>query len=227
MTSSLTIAVCICDDVFLSDFITPMELISTLNEDHTRLGLKEAPPVRVEIDYLAPTMDPVRAMRRLAPTINPTLTYASALAAGKQFDILWLPAGKGPDGQGRHTIPDEEIAFIAQQALGAKYVMSVCTGSFQLALAGALSGKRATTNKSDYHLVTASTPKDIQWVPSARWVVDGNVWTSSGVTAGSDMAVAFLAHIAGVEFARTVRGIFEIPEVTEKDDPFAAWYGLV
>lgn len=55
-------------------------------------------PYRVAIDYLAPTMDPVVSVKgRNAPTINPTLTYGDALAAGKQFDIIWVPAGSTLD----------------------------------------------------------------------------------------------------------------------------------
>ncbi|KAJ7121031.1 class I glutamine amidotransferase-like protein [Mycena epipterygia] len=174
---------------------------------------------RVTIEYLAPTMDPVVSLKgRNAPTFNPTLTYPDALASGKQFDIIWVPA--------EHGIPPEEIAFIAQQASKAKYVMSVCGGAVQLAFAGVLTGKRATTNKAFYRAI-AATPKDIEWVPQAHWVVDGNVWTSSGVTAGSDMALAFVEHIAGAQAARHIRGISEISEVTEKDDPFAKFHGLV
>ncbi|KAJ7076479.1 class I glutamine amidotransferase-like protein [Mycena belliarum] len=152
-----------------------------------------------------------------------TLTYADAMASGKQFDVLWVPAGAVDVS----TIPKEEITFIAQQAPKAKYVMSVCGGAVQLAFAGVLAGKRATTNKAFYRQIVEATPKDIQWVPKARWVVDGNVWTSSGVAAGSDMALAFVEHLAGREVARFIRGGIEIPEVTEQDDPFATFHGLV
>ncbi|KAJ7076468.1 hypothetical protein B0H15DRAFT_790496 [Mycena belliarum] len=95
------------------------------------------------------------------------------------------------------------------------------------AFAGVLAGKRATTNKAFYRQIVEATPKDIQWVPMARWVVDRNVWTSSGVAAGSDMALAFVEHLAGREVARFIRGGIEIPEVTEQDDPFATFHGLV
>lgn len=81
----------------------------------------------------------------------------------------------------------------------------------------------------------------------ARWVIDGNVWTSSGVSAGtstttsnywapqvkylylagSDMALAFVSHLAGPEVARVIRGQAEIVEVSQEDDPFAAFHGLV
>ncbi|KAJ7076465.1 class I glutamine amidotransferase-like protein [Mycena belliarum] len=226
MPQLLSIAVCVSDDVTLSDFITPIEILASLNDgDHPIFGAgMPASSYRVAIEYLAPTMDPVVSVKgRVAPTFNPTLTYADAMASGKQFDVLWVPAGAVD----ARTIPKEEIAFIAQQAPKAKYVMSVCGGAVQLAFAGVLAGKRATTNKVFYRQIVEATPKDIQWVPKARWVVDGNVWTSSGVAAGSDMALAFVEHLAGREVARFIRGGIEIPEVTEEDDPFAAFHGLV
>ncbi|KAF8172524.1 class I glutamine amidotransferase-like protein [Mycena galopus ATCC 62051] len=234
MPETLRIAVCVSDQVTLSDFITPMEILSSLNDGldpSFATTVMASVPYHVSIDYLAPTMDPVVSVKgRNGPTINPTLTYAGALAAGKQFDIIWVPAGPGPDyTTGKSLIPNEEIAFIAQQAPGAQYVMSVCTGSFQLALAGVLNGKRATTNKMFYRTVVAATSKDIEWVPQARWVVaeGGKVWTSSGVTAGSDMALAFVEHLAGAKIARHIRGAFEIPEVTLENDPFASFYELI
>ncbi|KAJ7157691.1 class I glutamine amidotransferase-like protein [Mycena crocata] len=230
MPELLKVAVCISDEVTLSDFITPIELLGSLNAaDHPLFGsLAPECPVRVTIDYLAPTMDPVVSiLGKNAPTLNPTMTYAAALAEGKQFDILWVPAGPSDYVSGLNKIPQDEIKFIAQQAPKAKYVMSVCGGAFQLALAGVLSGKRATTNKAYWHPIVAAAPKDITWVAKARWVVDGNVWTSSGVAAGSDMALAFIEHVAGPKVARSIRGMTEIPEVTDSDDPFASFHGLV
>ncbi|KAJ7026757.1 class I glutamine amidotransferase-like protein [Mycena alexandri] len=231
MPQILSIAVCISDGVTLSDFIPPIEIISGLNDaDHPFFGAGMGEvPYRVAFEYLSPTMDPVVSLKgRLAPTFNPTMTYADALASGKQFDIIWVPAGPIPDFEtGEHRIPAEEIAFIAQQAPKAKYVMSVCGGATQLAFAGVLAGKRATTNKAFFRAVVAATPKDIEWVPQARWVVDGNVWTSSGVAAGADMALAFVEHLSDAKTVRFIRGTVEIPEVTDKDDPFAAFHGLV
>ncbi|KAJ7165338.1 class I glutamine amidotransferase-like protein [Mycena filopes] len=231
MPQTLTIAVCVSDGVTLSDFIPPVEILAGLNDaDHPFFGpaMGEV-PYRVAIEYLSDTMAPVVSLKgRVAPTFNPTMTYADALASGKQFDIIWVPAGPIPNFEtGETGIPPEEIAFIAQQAPKAKYVMSVCGGATQLAYAGVLAGKRATTNKAFFRAIVAATPKDIEWVAQARWVVDGNVWTSSGVSAGSDMALAFVEHLSDAKTARVVRGAVEIPEVTAKDDPFAAFHGLV
>ncbi|KAJ7076463.1 class I glutamine amidotransferase-like protein [Mycena belliarum] len=231
MPQLISIAVCVSDDVTLSDFIPPVDILSSMNSgDHPVLGVGVPESAyRVTIDYLAPTMAPVVALQgRPAPTFNPTLTYADAMASGKQFDVLWVPAGPVDIfATGVSTIPKDEIAFIAQQAPKAKYVMSVCTGAVQLALAGVLTGKRATTSKAFYHAVGAVTPKDITWVPEARWVIDGNVWTSSGVAAGADMALAFVEHLAGKDVARYIRNVTEHPEVTDKDDPFAKIHGLI
>ncbi|KAJ7454248.1 class I glutamine amidotransferase-like protein [Mycena latifolia] len=158
-------------------------------------------------------MDPVVSGKgRNAPTFNPTLTYADALASGKQFDIIWVPAVPFPE-----RIPKEEIAFIAQQAPQAKYVMSVCGGAVQLAFAGILTGRRATTNKAFYREIVTSSgcPR--------------RAGSSTGTCgpAGSDMALAFVEHLEGAKVARFIRGTMEIPEVTKKDDPFAAFHGLV
>ncbi|KAJ7177787.1 class I glutamine amidotransferase-like protein [Mycena filopes] len=230
MPEVLAVAVCLSDGVTLSDFIPPTEILSNLNlADHPVYGAAMGEiPYRVTIDYLAPTMDRVvPLLGATAATVNPTLTYADALASGRQFDIIWVPAGPMDYVTGEKQTPQVEIDFLVKQAPKAKYLMSVCAGAYQLALAGILSGKRATTNKSVYNAIVAATPKDIEWVAKARWVVDGNVWTSSGVSAGADMALAFVEHLTDAKFARLVRGGMEIPEVTDQDDPFAAFHGLV
>ncbi|KAJ7216411.1 class I glutamine amidotransferase-like protein [Mycena pura] len=226
----LTVAVCISDGVMLSDFVQPIEILASMNSAHEpvpELGVEGIEvPFNVVFDYLAPTLDPIVSGSGIASaTFNPTKTYAEVRASGKQYDILWVPAG--PSVVNIDRTPPEEIEFIRVQAPRAQYIISVCTGALQLALAGVLSGRRATTNKAFYRLITASTAKDILWVPKARWVVDGNVWTSSGVSAGADMALAFLEHLAGAKLARQVREIVELPEVSSGDDLFAQVHGLV
>ncbi|KAF7297232.1 DJ-1 protein-PfpI domain-containing protein [Mycena indigotica] len=238
MPETLSVAVCISDGVTLSDFVPPMEILAAINQaDHPLFGAElracmpegEDVPVRISIDYVAPENKPVVAFQGLiSPTINPTMTYAEAMEKGKQFDILWCPAGPLPDlVTGAHNFPEDELAFIKQQAPKARYLMSVCTGAHQLALAGVLSGKRATTNKKFFKVIGNFSPKDIEWVAHARWVVDGNVWTSSGVSAGQDMALAFVEHLTNAAVARVMRGVVEVHEATQQDDPFAAFHGLV
>nr|GAT56128.1 predicted protein [Mycena chlorophos] len=236
MPETLSIAVCMSDQVTLSDFIPPMELLASVNQaDDPLFGaeinacMPEGVPVRFTIDYMAPKMQPVVAFQGLIePTINPTMTYRDAIDQGKQFDILWCPAGPLPDLTTlTHRFPEDELEFIRMQAPKARYLMSVCAGSHQLALAGVLSGKRATTNKKFFKLIGMASPQDIEWVPRARWVVDGNVWTSSGVSAGGDMALAFIEHLTNAAVARMIRSVAEVQESAQDDDPFAEIHGLV
>ncbi|KAJ7120125.1 hypothetical protein C8R44DRAFT_787645 [Mycena epipterygia] len=203
MPETLSIAVCISEGVKL-------ESKSALGQKFYFWCTLDEIPYCVTIDYLAPTMETVVSDKgRDAPNFNPTLTYAETVASRKQFDILWVPAGVGPDFvTGESRIPEEQIQFIAWQVKKANL------------LAGVLSGKRATTNKLFFRTVVVLGPM-------ARWLIDGNVWTSSGITAGSDMALAFVEHLTSPKVAHHIRGEYEIKEGKERDDPFAAFHGLV
>lgn len=65
------------------------------------------------------------------------------------------------------------------------------------------------------------------WVPKARWVVDGNIWTSSGVSAGMDLTFAFVGHLYGEEQAALLANGSEYNRVTDpSDDPFSAYWNV-
>lgn len=96
---------------------------------------------------------------------------------------------------------EETFAAINGFAKAAPYVLTVCTGSFLLALTSLLDGHLATTNKMAFNIVSNACPK-VNWVHKARWVVDGKYYTSSGVSAGMDMAMDFIHDINGPEVAK-------------------------
>ena len=81
--------------------------------------------------------------------------------------------------------------------------MSVCSGSAILAKAGLLDGRRATSNKQFFSLATAQSEK-VEWIEQARWVEDDNMVTSSGVSAGIDMALAIIARLYSLEHAEKI-----------------------
>ncbi|MDR1701444.1 MAG: DJ-1/PfpI family protein [Sporomusaceae bacterium] len=123
----------------------------------------------------------------------------------KSFDpaaeyIFLLPGGQGT----RAEVQNEEmLQAVKKLALHAKFTLAVCTGSALLAKAGVLDEKKATTNKRAFDWVCAQN-KRVDWLKKARWVKDGNIYTSSGVSAGIDMALGFIADNYGMETAETI-----------------------
>jgi transcriptional regulator GlxA family with amidase domain len=116
------------------------------------------------------------------------------------LDVLLLPGGVG-------TFPELENAalmkFLRERSTAAQITASVCTGSALLAKAGVLDGHRATSNKQYFKLATAQSDA-VEWIADARWVDDGAVVTSSGVSAGIDMALAIIARLFGTATADAI-----------------------
>lgn len=97
----------------------------------------------------------------------------------------------------------------------------MCTGGALLARAGLLDGRKATTNKRAYDWATSQS-KAVRWQSRARFVVDGKYVTSSGVSAGMDMALGLVEIIYGKPAAQ--RKALEAEYVWNSvpdDDPFA------
>ena len=136
------------------------------------------------------------------------------------LDAILLPGGIG-------TLPalkDEVLlAFLRTRSAAADVTMSVCSGSAILAKAGLLDGKRATSNKMFFSLATAQSDA-VDWVEAARWVEDGNMVTSSGVSAGMDMALAVIASRFGKERAEQVAIFTEYQWHRDAEhDPFVTY----
>ena len=139
-------------------------------------------------------------------------------------DIVLVPGGRGT----RPLVQDPGfLAWLARWAAGAGLVTSVCTGSALLAAAGLLDGYRATSNKRAFAWAREQGPR-VEWVPQARWVEDRDRWTSSGVAAGMDMALALIARLHGQPLAQEVADRVELEWHQDAAwDPFAARSGLV
>ncbi|AQR96638.1 DJ-1/PfpI family protein [Clostridium saccharoperbutylacetonicum] len=135
--------------------------------------------------------------------------------------ILFVPGGNGT----REKVNDNDfINFIENMSKEAKYIISVCTGSALLAKAGIINGKRATTNKRAFKWVTEQN-EDVLWVKEARWIRDGNIFTSSGVSAGMDMALGFIEELIGKEKALEIsKSIEYLWNEDSNYDPFFKMY---
>lgn len=116
------------------------------------------------------------------------------------LDLILLPGGFGTVAQlGNGALLD----FLRKRASAAEVTMSVCSGSALLARAGLLDGRRATSNKMFFQLARTQSDQ-VDWITAARWVEDGPFATSSGVSAGTDMALAVIARLYGAPVAEQI-----------------------
>ncbi|QYJ89875.1 DJ-1/PfpI family protein [Shewanella halotolerans] len=135
-----------------------------------------------------------------------------------ECDLLLVPGGMGT----RKLVDDARLLeWLKRQAKVSNKVFSVCTGAALLAKADLLNGVSATTNKMAYSWVIGLNDKVI-WQPSARWMDDGRFLTSSGVSAGIDAALFYIAQTYGEAQARKIEALTEYQWNSDADkDPYA------
>lgn len=187
------------------DYFGPMEMLGGLGE-------------QTEIITVAQTLDPVPSVhgQRIVPD--------RSISEGTDYDLLFVPGGD----TALEAAKDAALLdWLRDSSASAERVMTVCTGSILLGLTGVLDGKRATTNKRDFLTTVPLAPK-VDWVREARWVQDGKFYTSSGVSAGMDMALAVMADLFGMTLAdRIALGCEYEWQKDPNRDPFAHLAGLV
>ncbi len=187
------------------DFFGPIELLGGFRDD-------------IEVVTVAKGSDPVVSRHRQRIVVDRTL------AEGHRYDLLFVPGG---DSALEAAKDPELMNWVRDTAEQAERVMAVCTGTILLGMAGLLDGKRATTNKLDFTSTVHLAPK-VDWVRQARWVQDGKFYTSSGVSAGMDMALAVAADLFGLDQANEMaEGCEYIWNDDPNCDPFAKRAGLV
>jgi putative intracellular protease/amidase len=189
----------------LLDLFGPLEMFGML---------EDAPDIRM----VAATMDPVKSRQGPASVVDATF------AEGSAFDLLLVPGGPGT----RPGVEDSGlIGWLSEASDASDLVTTVCTGSALLARTGRLDGIAATSNKAAFAWVKEQGPK-VDWKPEARWVEDGKFMTSSGVSAGMDMALAAIQRLYGA--AEAERVVVRTEYDWKRDpswDPFAKIHGLV
>jgi cyclohexyl-isocyanide hydratase len=151
------------------------------------------------------TTEPVRDLKGLR------LTPDAALSGAPQLDVLHVPGGFGQEALMEDT---EVLAWIRQQAAGARSVFSVCTGALICGAAGLLKGRRATTHWASFHLLSYFGAIPV----NERVVVDGAWVFAAGVTAGIDGALRLAAELRGDEAAQTI----QLDMVYAPEPPFSS-----
>ena len=138
--------------------------------------------------------------------------------AGARPGILLVPGGFGT----RRLVNDSAfIGALRKAAEESAYCLTVCTGSALLAKTGLLDGMRAASNKRAFDWAVSVNP-NVRWQRRARWVSDGKYYSSSGVSAGIDMALGFIRDRSGEEKAREIADSMEyVWNGNPDNDPFA------
>lgn len=182
------------------DVVGPLEVFSVASRIlDARRGVPEEatnssrPAYRVEL--VADSSGPLRMESGLEICATGTLRGVRGT-----IDTLIIPGGVG----GRLLSSNGELLrWIVRMAPRARRVASVCTGAFLLGAAGLLRGRRATTHWRFCDSFAQMNP-DVKVEPDAIFVRDGNVWTSAGVTAGMDLALALVEEDHGRQLALEV-----------------------
>jgi transcriptional regulator GlxA family with amidase domain len=166
------------------DFVGPWEIIGVWGEFY------EGPEHRLTVSQSGDEVLCAKGLR-----IVPDCSFDRC----PPLDYLLIPGGWGT----RKEVANQELVeFVRKQARTCKQVLSVCTGAFILQAAGLLKGKRATT-----HWRSLDRLREFQEVSviEQRLVRDGNIWTAAGISAGIDLALAFVADQGGEEVAGKVQ----------------------
>jgi transcriptional regulator GlxA family with amidase domain len=182
-----TIGISLFQGVEELDFAGPWEVL--------RAWERVAPEDGQHVVLLAREEGPLTCINGLR--ITPELTWATA----PPLDVLVYPGGQGTVAQ----LGDESVrSWLRAMAAGGTLMTSVCTGALVFADAGLLDGRPATTHWASLDQL-ASLGRDIEVRPDDRYVDDGDVVTSAGVSAGIDMALHLVDRLAGTDRARQVR----------------------
>lgn len=141
-----------------------------------------------------------------------------SFATAPPLDILMVPGGVGTRTE---LVNPVFINYLKEQDKRTAVTTSVCTGSALLAKAGVLKGHKATSNKNFFSMAVNEDPS-VDWVVKARWVDDGKYVTSSGVSAGTDMALGLVAKLYGKPRAQALAKSLEYEWHEDPTvDPFA------
>lgn len=190
----IQVGILIFDDVELLDFAGPLEVFSLVA---TTKGSGQ--------DYLLEPFHVTTISEHggQVATRNGLKVMADySLEAAPEYDILIVPGGYGT----RKLAQNGKILeWIRQQTTKASWVASVCTGAFVLAEAGLLTGKRATTGQASLERMRMTyQDQDIHIEDRVKYVEDGKIITSGGISTGIPMALYLVEKMLGIDAALTV-----------------------
>lgn len=190
---SRNVGIFVFDQVEVLDFAGPFEVFTTASRMHARTD-PLGPPL-FTVFTVGLSRSPLTA--RAGLSVFPDYDFLNH----PPIDILIVPGGVVTDELTRPGVPE----WIATSSGRCEITASVCTGAFLLAQAGLLAGKAATTHWEDIDDLRKMF-SNVNVVPEKRWVDEGRIVTSGGISAGIDMSLHIVERIAGRALAeRTAR----------------------
>lgn len=186
-----TIGIFIFDDVEELDFVGPYEVFTMIN---TVLQMRGKPDA-LKVILISETGEDVTGNKGMRVGAHAAMTDIDSL------DVICIPGGMGSRAQmKRETVID----WISQIGPTCEWVTSVCTGSFILAKAGLTKGRKISTYWAAFdEFKTLGLEGEL--ISGVRYVRDGNLVTSAGVSAGIDMALWLTGQMFSPQFARDVQ----------------------
>jgi cyclohexyl-isocyanide hydratase len=182
---------------YLEDAPMPLHVTFVLFPNVTQLDFTAPAQVLARVPDARVTVA-ARSIEAVPTDCGFSILPASTFENAGQADLLCVPGGFGV----ADALGDKQtVGFIREQATGARYVTSVCTGAFLLGAAGLLRGRRATTHWA----YTGLLPLVGAEFAPGRVVVDQGTITGGGVTAGLDFGLTVAAEVAGAEIAQSIQ----------------------
>jgi transcriptional regulator GlxA family with amidase domain len=190
---TIAVGIYLFPEVEVLDFAGPYEVFTTASRVFARSNAEAPPPFSVFT--VARTEGLLRA--RAGLVIQPDFTFLDH----PQIDLLIVPGGVVTAELSAPAV----TRWIAAVAAGSRITASVCTGSFLLAQAGLLDGRQATSHWEDTAEMRSQFPS-VHTLDARRWVDEGEVVSSAGISAGIDMSLHLVERLAGTDLAlRTAR----------------------
>jgi transcriptional regulator GlxA family with amidase domain len=191
----MTIGLLLFDDAEELDWAGPWEVFTMVREVAKYQKLSIDPPNPVTVSERGGTIRCAKGLRVITD---------HSFADCPRLDVLLIPGGQGT----RREVENKDLLrWVAETAKGCKWVTSVCTGSLILTAAGPARGKRVTTHWG-FVKTLRERGEASEVLDNARYVRDGNVVTSAGVSAGIDMSLWLVGQIYSPAIARmTQRGM--------------------
>ncbi|MEY9894164.1 transcriptional regulator GlxA family with amidase domain [Catenulispora sp. MAP5-51] len=178
------VVIVVFDGVKMLDVAGPAEVFATADRAGARYAIR----------YVSPSGEAV------STSVGMRLPVDGPAAEVTAPDTVVVAGG---DNLVTEPIPADLIDAVRGLHPRANRLVSICTGSFVLAAAGLLDGRRATTHWQHADLLARAYPK-VRVVPDALFVEDGQVFTSAGVSAGIDLSLALVERDHGADLARAV-----------------------